>query len=207
MRDEDEIPERAVPSRFDVVAIGASAGGIEALRVVIGSLPDRLPVAVLIVQHMDPRHRSLLADLLQRHSRLTVRQATDGEAIRPGTVRIARPDRHLVARDRRTVLTETELVHYSRPSIDRLFESVADEYGARAIGVLLSGSGVDGASGIRAIKGKGGTTVVQNPASAAHASMPRAACATGCVDLTLDLDAIGPAIVDLVTRMPEGAHD
>ena len=196
-----------MPSQFDVVAIGASAGGVEALHVVISALPDRLPAAVLVVQHMDPRHKSLLAGLLQRHAKLPVRQAVDGETIEPATVLIAPPDLHLIARDRRLILTDTRLVHYSRPSIDRLFESVADDFGARAIGVLLSGAGVDGASGIRAIKAKGGTTIVQNPGTAAHPSMPRAACATGSVDLVLELDAIGPAIVRLVTSTPETVHE
>ena len=185
--------------QFDVVAIGASAGGIEALHAVVGALPVQFPAAVLIVQHMDPRHKSMLAGLLGRRSKLVVRQAVSGEAVQPATVHIAQPDMHLIARDRRLALTDTKLVYFSRPSIDLLFESVADEYGDRAIGVILSGSGVDGASGIRAIKAKGGTTIIQDPASAAHAGMPQAARATGCVDLTLPLEEIGPALVSLVT--------
>lgn len=192
-------------SRFDVVAVGASAGGVQALHAVIGALPSHFPAAVLIVQHMYPRQESLLAGLLQRRARLVVRQAVSGEPIAPAIVLVARPDQHLVVHQKHLLLTDTKLVHFSRPSIDLLFESVADDYGDRAIGVLLSGSGVDGASGIRAIKIKGGTTVVQDPASAAHSSMPRAACATGRVDLILDLEAIAPAIVRLVTPMPESA--
>jgi two-component system chemotaxis response regulator CheB len=114
-------------------------------------------------------------------------------------VYIAQPNAHLLVRDRRLVLTDTALVHFSRPSVDLLFESVADGYGDRAIGVILSGSGVDGADGIRAIKTKGGTTIVQQPTSAAHPGMPQAARATRCVDVTLPLEDIGPAIVQLVT--------
>ena len=185
--------------QFDVVAIGASAGGIEALHAVVSALPVQFPAAVLIVQHMDPRHKSMLAGLLGRRAKLVVKQAVNSEAVQPATVYIAPPDMHLITREGHLVLTDTKLVHFSRPSIDLLFESVADDYGDRAIAVVLSGSGVDGAAGIRAIKGKGGTTIIQDPASAAHAGMPQAARATGCVDLTLPLEEIGPAVVNLVT--------
>jgi two-component system, chemotaxis family, protein-glutamate methylesterase/glutaminase len=185
--------------QFDVIAIGASAGGVEALHTVAASLPGDFPVPVLIVQHMDPRHKSLLATLLGRRCRLRVKQAANEEEIRSGTIYIAQPDMHLIVRSGRLVLTDTKQVHFSRPSIDLLFQSVADVYGDRAIGVILSGSGVDGADGIRAIKAKGGTTLAQDPASAAHTGMPQAARATNCVDFTLPLDEIGPALASLVT--------
>jgi two-component system chemotaxis response regulator CheB len=187
------------PPQFDVVAIGSSAGGVEALHVVASALPTGFPATVLVVQHMDPRHKSMLAGLLARRCRLPVRQAVRGEPAVVGTVYIAPPDAHLIVRAGHLALTESELVNYSRPSIDLLFESVADAYGDRAIGVILSGSGVDGADGIRAIKGKGGTTIAQDPATAAHAGMPQAARATGCVDFILPLGEIGPALVSLVT--------
>ena len=190
--------------QFDVVAIGASAGGIEALHAVAATLPASFPVPVLIVQHMDPRHKSLLAGLLGRRCRLRVKQAVNEETIRGGTVYIAQPDMHLIVRSGRLVLTDTAQVHFSRPSIDLLFQSVADNYGDRAIGVILSGSGVDGADGTRAIKAKGGTTLAQDPATAAHAGMPQAARATNCVDFTLPLEEIGPAITSLVTPAPGG---
>jgi len=191
----------AVP-QFDVVAIGASAGGIEALHAVAAALPADFPVPVLIVQHMDPRHKSLLAGLLGRRCRLRVKQAVNDEEMRGGTMYIAQPDMHLIVRAGRLVLTDTKQVHFSRPSIDLLLQSVADTYGDRAIGVILSGSGVDGADGIRAIKAKGGTTLVQDPASAAHAGMPQAARATNCVDFTLPLEEIGLALASLVTPTP-----
>jgi two-component system, chemotaxis family, protein-glutamate methylesterase/glutaminase len=196
--------EQAAP-QFDVVAIGASAGGVEALHVVVEALPLDFPAPVLIVQHMDPRHRSMLAGLLARRSRLRVKQATNGEPVERGTVYIAQPDAHLLVRDGHLVLSDTKLVHFSRPSIDLLFESVAEAYGDSAISVILSGTGVDGADGTRTIKAKGGTTIVQSPASAAHAGMPQAARATGCVDVTLPLEEIGPALVNLV--MPTAGDD
>jgi two-component system chemotaxis response regulator CheB len=187
------------PPQFDAVAIGSSAGGVEALHVVLGALPAGFPATVLVVQHMDPRHKSLLAGLLARRCRLPVRQAVDGEPALAGGVYIAPPDAHLIVRGGCLALTEGELVNYSRPSIDLLFESVADAYGDRAIGVILSGSGVDGADGIRAIKNKGGTTIAQDPATAAHGGMPQSARATGCIDFILPLSEIGLALVSLVT--------
>lgn len=185
--------------QFDAVAIGSSAGGVEALHVVVSALPADFPATVLIVQHMDPRHKSMLAGLLARRCRLPVRQAVSGEPVVVGTVYIAPPAAHLVVRAGHLALTEGELVNHSRPSIDLLFQSVADAYGDRAIGVVLSGSGVDGADGIRAVKSKGGTTIAQDPATAAHAGMPQSARATGCVDFILPLPEIGPALVSLVT--------
>jgi two-component system, chemotaxis family, protein-glutamate methylesterase/glutaminase len=196
--NERSLPDAATAPQFDVVAIGASAGGVEALHVVLSALPVHFPASVFVVQHMDPRHKSMLAGLLARRCVLHVKQASDDEPIRPGTVYIAQPDAHLIVRDRRLVLTRTAQVHFSRPSIDLLFQSVADAYGDRAIGVVLSGSGVDGADGTRAIKAKGGTTIAQQPSSAAHSGMPQAARATGCVDVTLPLEEIGPALVNLV---------
>jgi two-component system, chemotaxis family, protein-glutamate methylesterase/glutaminase len=198
-------PRHDTQPQFDVVAIGASAGGIEALHAVLSALPASFPVPVLIVQHMDPRHKSLLAGLLGRRCRVHVKQAANEEAIRGGTVYIAQPDMHLIVRSGRLVLTDTAQVHFSRPSIDLLLQSVADTYGDRAIGVILSGSGFDGADGIRAVKAKGGTTLVQDPATAAHTGMPQAARATNCVDFTLPLEEIGPAITSLV--MPSLGND
>src|SRR5436309_202306 len=112
---------------------------------------------------------------------LEVRQAVHDDEIVGGIVYVAPPDMHLLVAGGRVELSRSKLVHYSRPSIDLLFESVAGSYGARAIGVVLTGSGIDGATGLRAIKGTGGTTVVQDPSTAAHRSMPQAAVATGCV--------------------------
>lgn len=203
MADQRLLSRDAVAPQFDVVAIGASAGGVEALHVVVSALPADFPAGVLIVQHMDPRHKSMLAGLLARRCVLPVKQASAGEEVRPGVVYIAQPDAHLLVRERRLVLSDTALVHFSRPSIDLLFESVADAYGDRSIAVVLSGSGVDGADGVRAIKAKGGTTIAQHPGSAAHAGMPQAARATGCIDVTLPLEDIGPALVSLVAPSTE----
>lgn len=196
--------EPAEPARFDIVVIGASAGGIEALHSVVTPLPSGLPVAVLIVQHLDPRHKSLLAMLLGRHARVPVKEAVHDETIALATIYVAPPDMHLLVANGRVELRHSKLVHFTRPSIDPLFESAAGAYGERAIGVILTGAGLDGAAGIRAIKGMGGTTIVQDPAGAEHSGMPQAAWATGCIDYRLPLDEIGPAIVELVAPPTAG---
>jgi two-component system, chemotaxis family, protein-glutamate methylesterase/glutaminase len=183
---------------FDAVAIGASAGGVPALLALISSLPKDFPAAVLVVLHLDPRHKSLLAELVGRRSALPVKEAENAEPIRPGVVYIAPPDQHMLVANGRISLTSSELVHYTRPSVDLMLESVAAAYRHRAIGVILTGSGVDGATGIRAIKEQHGTTLIQDPAEAAHRSMPANALSTGCIDFTLPLEDIGPALVRLV---------
>jgi len=192
---------------FDAVAVGASAGGVTALQVVINPLPARFPAAVFVVQHLDPRHKSLLADLLGRHAQMAVKEAVNGDRIEPGTVYVAQPDTHLLVANAHISLTSSELVHFTRPSVDLLFESVAAAYRDRVIGVILTGSGLDGATGIRAIKEQGGTTIVQDPAEALHPSMPANAYATGCIDFKLRLDEVGPAIVRLVLDSGNASAD
>lgn len=186
---------------FEVVAVAASAGGIRALCRMVEVLPENFPAAVLVVQHIDPRHESLVAQILQRHTRLKVSEARQTTTIETGHLYVAPPDRHLLVEPGGVLnLTRTELVHFVRPSADLLFESVAAGYGERAIAVVLSGSGSDGASGIEAIKQKGGTTFAQDQETSEVFGMPSAAIATGCVDFVLPLDEIGPALVTLVMK-------
>jgi two-component system chemotaxis response regulator CheB len=176
------------------VAIGASAGGLGALSEVLRQFRGDLPASVLVVQHLDRRHKSLMAELLSRKTAIPVKQAQHGERMLPGTVYIAPPDEHLLAGPGKLQLAHSQLVNFSRPSIDLLFESVAGTYGSHCIGVVLSGSGKDGSAGIRAIKQAGGVTLAQDPAGAEFSSMPHAAVATGCVDLILPLQELGPRL-------------
>jgi two-component system, chemotaxis family, protein-glutamate methylesterase/glutaminase len=187
-------------SNFEVVAIGASAGGLKALMEVLSRFPADLPASVLIVQHLDPRHRSLLVELLQRRCQIRIKEAANDEAIEKSVVYIAPPDRHLLLTDGKTYLTATAFVHFSRPSIDLLFESVAASMDGKTIGVILTGSGMDGAMGIKAIKEQGGTTIAQDPETAEHNPMPRSAVATGMVDFVLPLAEIAPAIITLIIK-------
>ena len=181
-----------------VVGIGASAGGVSALSAVLSALPADFPAAVLVVQHLGPRAPSHLPQLLARDSCLPVRSAHHGALIEPATVYIAPPGVHLTVHDGRIVLSETAPVHFSRPSVDVLFQSIAESCGPNAVGVILTGAGVDGADGLRAIKGAGGRTVVEDPETAQCGGMPSAARATGCADVALPLARIGATVVDLV---------
>lgn len=184
-----------------MVALASSAGGITAIGHILENLPAGFPAAIVVVQHLDPRHRSLMADILRRRTPLEVLQAADGDRIQPGTVHIAPPDRHLlVNRDGSLSLSQSELVHFVRPSADLLFESVAASYQARAIAVVLTGTGSDGSFGIEAIKKMGGTVIAQDEASAAFGGMPGAAIKTGHADFILRLDEIPPALTTLVAE-------
>lgn len=185
---------------FDVVAIAASAGGISALQTVLAELPAEFPVPILVVQHLDPRHRSLLAEILSRRCPLAVAEAREGDALRPGHVYIAPPNQHLLVNSDETLtLSQSELVHFVRPSADLLFESLAGSHRDRVVAVVLTGTGTDASMGVQAVKKMGGTVVAQDEASSEFFGMPGAAIATGDVDFVLPLSDIGPALVTLVT--------
>jgi two-component system chemotaxis response regulator CheB len=185
-------------SDFSVVAVAASAGGLRALERVFCHLPAAFPAAIMVVQHLNRNHPSMLAQLLGRHTRMPVREALDGEPVRPGVIYIAPPDWHLVAGpDGRVGLTRDALVHYLRPSADRLFETAALAFGPRTIAVVLTGTGLDGATGVAAVKRGGGTVIAQDEASSEYFAMPDAAIRTGNVDFVLPLDEIGPKLIVL----------
>ena len=183
-----------------VVAVAASAGGLAALSALLAPLPATFPAAILVVQHLDPHRPSLMATLLGRRTALTVKEAAQGDRLAPGTVYVAPPGRHLLVEAAGTVaLTGTELEHFVRPSADALFRSLAAGFGPRAIAVVLTGTGVDGAAGVQAVKEAGGTVIVQDEASSEFFGMPGAAIRTGDVDLILPLSEIAPALTRLVT--------
>jgi two-component system chemotaxis response regulator CheB len=141
----------------------------------------------------------MLAEILGKRTSLKVRQACEGDELRPGCVYIAPPDHHLlVNRNGKLSLSQSELVHFVRPSADLLFESMAASYEERAIAVVLTGSGSDGKIGVKAVKSRGGIIIAQSEASAEHFGMPGTAIATNSVDFILDLNEIAPALVTLV---------
>src|SRR5207249_9399487 len=198
---QDVIVRQFRGAAFDVVARAAAAGGLAAVGAVLSGLPDDFPAALVIVQHLDPRHRSLMADILSRRTKLKVKQAAEGDRLAPGIVYVAPPNRHLLVNsDGSLSLSQTELVHFVRPSADLLFESVAASYKERAIAVVLTGTGSDGSMGVRAIKKTGGTVIVQDEKSSEFFGMPAAAVQTGSVDFVLPLDEITPALVTLVMK-------
>ena len=184
---------------FDVVALASSAGGLRALLAILSRLPADFPAATVVVQHLDPRHRSLMAHILSRHTELRVKQAEEGDRLEPATVYIAPPNSHLLVNPDRTLsLSQSELVHFVRPSADLLFESVAASFRDRAIAVVLTGTGSDGAMGLGAIKKTGGTVIAQNESTSEFFGMPSAAINTGHVDFILPLAEIAGALTTLV---------
>jgi two-component system chemotaxis response regulator CheB len=181
------------------VAVAASAGGITALGRVLSGLVVGFPVPVVVVQHLDPRHKTIIAEVLGRRAPLTVRLADHGERAEPGTIYVAPPNHHLlVEADGMLTLSSSEFVHFLRPSADLLFESIAGTYGPRAIACVLTWTGSEGAMGASAVKSRGGTVIVEDPALAEFSGMPDAALATGSVDFVLPLDEIATVISGLV---------
>src|SRR5881397_1019320 len=194
-------PARFPNAAFDVVALAASAGGLQALIRVLNGLPRDFGAATVIVQHLDPRHRSLIADIFGRRTALKVKEAEEGDQLSPGMVFTAPPNRHLLVNpDGSVSLSQSELVHFVRPSADLLFESVAASFKDRAIAVVLTGTGSDGSMGVKAIKKMDGTVIVQDERSAEFFGMPGAAMQTGSADFVLPLEEISSALVTLVLK-------
>ena len=183
---------------FAVVAVTSSAGGVQALSRLLGGLPGDFPLPIVIVQHLDPRHRSVIAEILARRTNLKVRQAVEGDRLSPGVVLIAPPNHHmLIDATGAVTLTQSELVHFVRPSADLLFESVAGAYRDGAIAVVLTGTGADASMGVRAVDAVGGTVIAQDPDDAEFRGMPDATIRTGTVDFVLKLDEIAPVLLAL----------
>jgi two-component system chemotaxis response regulator CheB len=175
----------------DLIAIGASWGGLQALETLIGGLPADFRTPVVIAQHRAADSGSgALQDMLSRRSQHEVCEPSDKDPIEPGHIYIAPADYHLLVEPDGFALSTEAAVHYSRPSIDVLFESAADVYGDRLIGIVLTGANDDGAFGLMRIRRRGGVTIAQDPATAARPEMPAAAIATGAVQHVLPLDEI-----------------
>lgn len=184
----------------EAIAIGCSAGGLEALRVLLPMLPADCAVPVIIVAHTAPDGESMLPALLTRYCSLPVSEAREREPVLPGQVYIAPPNYHLlIEANRRFALSVDERVCFVRPSIDVLFQSAAEVYMDHLLGVILTGANGDGASGLQAIKMAGGMVMVQEPSSAYADEMPRAAIATGLVDLVLPLPELALQIATMIS--------
>lgn len=180
-----------------IIGIGSSAGGLEALRSLIPCLPDQKNIAYVIAQHMDPKHSSMLANILERDTELPIEELQNNQILQPGFLYIVPPGVHAYIRDGHIILQKATEVG-PKPSIDRFFLSLAEECGERAVGIILSGTGTDGAHGIHAIKAQGGITIAQQESTAKFASMPHAAINTGHVDLILAPENIGKKIPELI---------
>jgi two-component system, chemotaxis family, protein-glutamate methylesterase/glutaminase len=178
----------------DTIVVGASAGGVQALTKLVAGLSFDLPAAVLIVLHVAPDVPSYLPAILSRDAHLPVGHAVDGEEIIPGRVYVAPPDHHLLIEQQRLRLVHGPKENLHRPSIDALFRSAARWTGPRAIGVVLTGARDDGAAGMRAIKRRGGITIVQDPAEAPFPSMPLSVMKGMKVDYSVSVGEIAPLL-------------
>lgn len=187
----------------DIIVVGASAGGIEALRVLVAALPADLSASVFIVLHTSPEAPGMLADILDRAGRLPAKSAKDGERIRPGTIYVAPPDRHLLVEPNVVRATRGPKENRFRPAVDPLFRSAAQTYGPRVVGVILTGYLDDGTAGLWTVKQLGGTAIVQDPEDAVVPFMPQNALAHVNVDYCLPLEEIAPVLVRLTSETAE----
>ena len=185
---------------FELIVIGTSWGGLQAIEILLSGLPNDFPLAIAIAQHRQRNAGDLLCNLLQRHSVLPVLEVEDKVAIAPGYVYLAPADYHLLVEPGNFALSIEAPVLYSRPSIDLLFESAADAYTDRAIGVILTGANKDGSQGLATLKRRGGLAIVQEPSEAESSSMPTAAIAATQVDYILPLTKISSCLINLADR-------
>jgi two-component system, chemotaxis family, protein-glutamate methylesterase/glutaminase len=190
-------------ARVHTVAIGASAGGIEALRDLVAALPGDFPAALLVVLHLPPDANSVLPQILSRAGSLRAVQAEDGAALGGGTIAVAPPDAHLLVEDGRVRLEHGPRINGHRPAIDPLFRSVADAYGAAAAGVVLSGVLDDGTAGLMAIKRAGGVTFAQDPDDALYEMMPRNAIELVTPDHVAPARELGALLARLAAPPPD----
>ncbi|HLG73525.1 MAG TPA: chemotaxis protein CheB [Chloroflexota bacterium] len=186
--------EQQVPQ---LVVVGSSAGGIEALGMLLSSLPTDFPAPIVIAQHIDPHRPSHLAEVLGRRSSLPIHTIDGREELQPGTVFVVPSNRHVQITDRDVVLRQDSLAG-PKPSVDLLLRSAAEAYGEGLIAIILSGSGSDGAAGARVVKKHGGTVIIENPATAEFPGMPQSLAPT-TVDIVANVDKIGPLVMEVMS--------
>ncbi len=190
---------------FPIVAIGASAGGLDACEQLLATIPADSGMAYILVQHLDPHHESMLVALLAAHAKVGVCQADEGMAIEPNRLYVIPPGSHLSVTGDTLHLSASAGSAGPRLPFDHLLRSLADEHGDRAICVVLSGTGADGSLGLRAVQANGGLVVVQDPFEAAFDGMPRSAILTGAADFVLPIADMAEAIANYGRRISQNA--
>ena len=186
------------PANFPIVGIGASAGGLEALETLFDNMPPALRIAIVIIQHLSPKHKSIMASLLRKHTPMTVLEIEDGMKIKPSCVYLNPPDKNVAIINRQLYLTEPLQTHGINLPIDSFFRSLSEDLAEKAICIILSGTATDGTLGIKAVKGEGGMAMVQDPDSAKYGGMPNSAISTGLVDFILPLEKIPGELIKYV---------
>jgi two-component system CheB/CheR fusion protein len=207
-----EIAREAAPLgtiRFPglVVGIGASAGGLEALKLALPGLPVGPDVCYVVLQHLAPTHRSLLSDILAKQTSLAVREIRDGDALQAGTMLVCPPNAHVELHSGHLHLSVPDPHSLPRPSINLFFSSLADAMGSHAVGVVLSGTGSDGAIGLRRICAAGGRALVQHPAAARYSGMPEAALQSVGADAAVEAECLGQHIERLLQQLRQHGAD
>ncbi len=187
-------------NRFPIVGIGSSAGGLEALELFFSNVPSDTNMAFVIIQHLSPRHKSIMADILMKYTQMKVLQIEDNRKIKPNNVYLNPPDKNVVILNTRFHLTKPTQKHGVNLPIDCFFKSLSEDQGEKAICIILSGTATDGTLGLKAIKGEGGMAMVQDPESAKYAGMPSSAIATGLVDYILPVEKIPEQLVKYVKQ-------
>jgi two-component system chemotaxis response regulator CheB len=192
--------------KYDVIGVGASWGGLQAVGRLLETLPEATWPAIVLVQHRSPEsQRGELERLLQTHSRLPVQEVSDKDAVEANRVYVAPQDYHVLVERGWFSLSVDERIQHARPSADVLLESIADSYRERAIGIVLTGANADGAAGLARIKARGGVAVVQDPGTAERRAMPEAAIAATHADAILPLEEMGRFLYGLCF-VPEGVE-
>jgi two-component system chemotaxis response regulator CheB len=187
--------------KYDAIVIGASAGGLHALISILTPLPANYPIAVIVVQHRAKDERSLLEEVMRHKCHIGIKQADEKEAIQPGFVYFAPPNYHLLIESNGTFsLSYDAPVNFSRPSIDVLFETAADVFKKKLLGIILTGANKDGAEGMKKIRASGGTTIAQQPGTAEYPEMPQAAISTGAIQHILTPEAIGSFLLECIKK-------
>ena len=198
------VAARGPPSsslNFPVVGIGASAGGLDACRKLVGALSANNGMAFILIQHLDPTHESMMVDLLSGSTSMTVQQATEGMPVERDHLYVIPPGTYLSVGEGVLHVSQPHARHGARLPFDFLLHSMADQFGARAVCIILSGTGSDGSLGLKAVKENGGFVIAQNPDEAGYDGMPRNAILTGMVDSVRPVAEIADALVSHVRQM------